>query len=106
MSVKYRIQKVLANAGVASRRVVEEMVQQGRIAVNGMVMTELPILVDAARDKISVDDEPVRLREAKREPHVYVLMNKPRGVYSTNLAQGEQKRAIDLLPPTFFSVRT
>jgi 23S rRNA pseudouridine2605 synthase len=99
--VKDRIQKVLANAGVASRRNVEEMVQQGRVAVNGRVMSQLPILVDPAKDKITVDDEPVRLREATREPHVYVLMNKPKGVYSTNVAQGEQRRAIDLLPPKF-----
>src|SRR5689334_1808972 len=77
------------------------MVQQGRVAVNGRVMTELPILIDPAKDKVTVDDEPVRLREATREPHVYVLMNKPKGVYSTNVAQGEQRRAIDLLPPKF-----
>src|SRR4051812_1131703 len=77
------------------------MVQQGRVTVNGKVLTELPILIDPARDKIAVDDEPVRLREATREPHVYVLMNKPKGVYSTNVAQGEQRRAIDLLPPKF-----
>jgi 23S rRNA pseudouridine2605 synthase len=99
--MKERIQKILANAGVASRRHIEEMVQQGRVAVNGRVMTELPILVDPQRDKITVDDEPVRLKEAHRETHVYVVMNKPRGVYSTNVAQGEQKRAIDLLPPNF-----
>src|SRR3954470_4008073 len=77
------------------------MGQQGRVAVNGRVMSQLPILVDPAKDKITVDDEPVRLREATREPHVYVLMNKPKGVYSTNVAQGEQRRAIDLLPPKF-----
>src|SRR3954468_6591563 len=77
------------------------MVQQGRVAVNGRVMAQLPILVDPAKDRITVDDEPVRLREATREPHVYVLMNKPKGVYSTNVAQGEQRRAIDLLPPKF-----
>ena len=59
--MKERIQKILANAGVASRRNVEEMVQQGRVAVNGRVMTELPILIDPAKDKVTVDDEPVKL---------------------------------------------
>ena len=106
--VKERIQKVLANAGVASRRAVEEMVQQGRVAVNGRVMVELPILIDPQHDKVTVDDEPVRLRTAVGprgrtaggEP-VYILMNKPSGVFSTNVAQGEQTRAIDLLPPDF-----
>src|SRR5687767_7207129 len=86
--VKERIQKVLANAGVASRRAVEEMIQQGRVAVNGRVMTDLPILIDPAKDKVSVDDEPVRLKGKEAERRVYLLMNKPKGVFSTNVAQG------------------
>src|SRR3712207_1012682 len=104
--VKERIQKVLANAGVASRRNVEEMILQGRVAVNGHVRTKLPILVDPGRDKITVDDEPVKLAAARGDgkdgagaPRLYILLNKPKGVYSTNVAQGVQTRAIDLLPP-------
>jgi 23S rRNA pseudouridine2605 synthase len=102
--MKQRLQKVLANAGVASRRNVEEMIRQGRVAVNGRVRTELPILIEPGRDKITVDDEPVRLErdDAGREsggPRLYILLNKPKGVYSTNVAQGVQTRAIDLLPP-------
>jgi 23S rRNA pseudouridine2605 synthase len=97
--VKERIQKVLAAAGVASRRNVEEMIRQGRVAVNGRVTTDLPVLVDPAKDKVKVDGEPVRLRGGEGGPRLYLLMNKPRGVYSTNVAQGEQTRAIDLLPP-------
>src|SRR5438067_9358753 len=107
--MKERIQKILANAGVASRRSVEEMILQGRVAVNGRVMTKLPILIDPAIDKVSVDDEPIKLAGkgggggagagAGGEKRVYIMMNKPKGVYSTNVAQGEQTRAIDLLPP-------
>jgi len=105
--VKERIQKVLANAGVASRRNVEEMVLQGRVAVNGKVVRELPVLIDAEEDEVTVDDERVRLGPAKGKgkggpgtagQRLYLLMNKPKGVYSTNVAQGEQVRAIDLLP--------
>jgi 23S rRNA pseudouridine2605 synthase len=101
--VKQRIQKILAAAGVASRRAIEEMVRQGRIAVNGKIQTELPILIDPGHDKVTVDDEPIRLatrqgREVTSE-RLYLLMNKPKDVHSTNVAQGEQKRAIDLLPP-------
>jgi 23S rRNA pseudouridine2605 synthase len=99
--VKERIQKLLANAGVDSRRAVEQMVRDGRIAVNGRTVRELPILVDPQTDKVDVDGERVRLRDdrgtraaGKRQ---YILMNKPRGVYTTNAAQGEQTRAIDLL---------
>ena len=96
---------MLANAGVASRRKVEEMIQQGRVAVNGRVRTELPILIVPGRDKVTVDDEPVKLESSSpgsRDaggPRLYILLNKPKGVYSTNVSQGVQTRAIDLLPP-------
>src|SRR5437773_3490050 len=99
--MKERIQKILANAGVASRRNVEEMILQGRVAVNGRIMTNLPILIDPTKDKVTVDDEPVKLAGKSAERRVYLLMNKPKGVFSTNVAQGEQTRAIDLLPPDF-----
>jgi 23S rRNA pseudouridine2605 synthase len=99
--MKERIQKVLANAGVSSRRAIEELVRQGRVSVNGQVMIDLPILVDPQKDKIEVDGEGVRLKGKHAAERVYVLMNKPRGVYSTNVAQGAQTRAIDLLPPDF-----
>lgn len=97
--MKQRIGKILANAGIDSRRHVEEMVREGRIAVNGQVMRSLPILIDPNEDSIEVDGEPVRLRRPKDAPRLYILLNKPRGVYSTNVSQGVQKRAIDLLPP-------
>ena len=99
--MKERIQKVLAAAGVASRRNIEEMVRQGRVAVNGKVMIDLPILIDPAKDKVTIDDEKVQLKGEEAAERVYVIMNKPRGVYSTNVAQGVQTRAIDLLPPGF-----
>jgi 23S rRNA pseudouridine2605 synthase len=97
--VKERIQKLLANAGVASRRNVEEMVRQGRITVNGQVVTELPILVDPSEDKITADGESIKLAGRRSQRRLYILLNKPKNVYSTNVAQGEQVRAIDLLPP-------
>ena len=106
--MKERIQKVLGNAGVASRRNIEEMVREGRVAVNGKVMKRLPVLVDPDEDRIEIDGDRVRLGSGtggggkgrgKAQPRLYLLMNKPKGVYSTNVAQGEQTRAIDLLPP-------
>jgi 23S rRNA pseudouridine2605 synthase len=99
--VKQRIQKLLAAAGVASRRSIEEMVLQGRVAVNGKVIARLPIMIDPESDRVTVDGENVRLRQGTTEQRIYLLMNKPKGVYSTNVAQGEQKRVIDLLPPGF-----
>jgi 23S rRNA pseudouridine2605 synthase len=97
-AMKERIQKVLAHAGVASRRNIEEMVLQGRVSVNGKTITSLPILVDPEVDKIDVDGQKVKLATRKTEQRHYFLLNKPKGVYSTNVAQGAQVRAIDLLP--------
>ena len=100
--MKERIQKVLANLGVDSRRKVEEMVLQGRISVNGEVRSKLPILVDVETDRIEVDGERIKSR-SKENKKVYLLMNKPKGVYCTNVSQGVQLRAIDLLPDHCFS---
>jgi len=99
--MKERIQKLLAAAGVASRRRVEEMVREGRVAVNGKIVLELPVLVDPRTDRVTVDDEEVKFSGRDAGPRIYLVMNKPRGVLSTNVAQGEQVRAIDLLPPNF-----
>lgn len=101
--MKERIQKVLAAQGVASRRAIEEMVLQGRIAVNGKPVYALPVMIDPAKDKVTIDDESIRLKPVKEARHerIYILMNKPRKVYSTNVAQGVQRRAIDLLPENF-----
>jgi pseudouridine synthase len=97
-SGKQRIQKLLAGAGIASRRKVEEMVRAGRVAVNGKVVTQLPILIDPQTDRVEVDDERVALAEKRGGPRIYILLNKPKHVYATNVAQGEQVLAVDLLP--------
>jgi pseudouridine synthase len=96
--MKQRIQKVLAAAGVESRRHIEAMVLEGRVAVNGKVVTRLPVMVDPLADSVSIDGETIRIRPSGRSDElVYLLMNKPKDVYCTNVAQGEQVRAIDLL---------
>lgn len=99
--MKERIQKVLANAGVDSRRNVEQMVLDGRISVNGRILHKLPVLVDPETDQVEVDGERIRLRDRASGKRYYVVLNKPKGVYSTNVAQGEQVRAIDLLGKIF-----
>lgn len=74
-----RLQKVLAAAGVASRRVCEQYIVAGRVRVNGEVVTELGRRVDPAVDRVEVDGTPVQLDTAKR----YLMLNKPRGVVSS-----------------------
>ncbi|SNS33881.1 ribosomal large subunit pseudouridine synthase B [Geodermatophilus saharensis] len=71
-----RLQKVLARAGVGSRRVVENMVDQGRISVNGRTVTVQGMRVDPARDKIAVDGQRIELRDDR----VTYAVNKPAGV--------------------------
>jgi len=70
---------VLAAAGVASRRVIENYIVEGRIEVNGEIVTELGRRVDAAVDKIAVDGIAVQLDPGKR----YIMLNKPTGVVSS-----------------------
>ena len=74
-----RLQKALAQAGVASRRAAEIMVEEGRIEVNGRLVTEQGMRVDPERDVIRVDGS--RIPPPRR--HVYAVFNKPRGVVST-----------------------
>jgi pseudouridine synthase len=91
---KERIQKYLAHVGIASRRAIEEMVEQGRVQVNGKVVTEHPIFVDPKHDEIRIDGRRIRRGE---EQNVYYLLNKPRGVMSTNSDPSGRPTVIDLL---------
>ncbi|MDR1214504.1 MAG: rRNA pseudouridine synthase [Propionibacteriaceae bacterium] len=74
-----RLQKVLAQAGVASRRASEQLMVEGRVEVNGRVVTELGARVDPERDHIRVDGK----RLPPQRQHLYLVLNKPRGVVST-----------------------
>lgn len=74
-----RLQKALAQAGVASRRASEELIAAGRVEVNGKVVTEQGVRVDPEHDTIRVDGS--RIPPPRR--HLYLVLNKPRGVVST-----------------------
>jgi 23S rRNA pseudouridine2605 synthase len=73
-----RLQKILARAGVASRRAAEAMIQEGRVRVNGRVVTELGTRADPKNDRIELDGE-----RLAAERHVYIVIHKPRGVVAT-----------------------
>lgn len=76
--MKERIQKILAQAGLCSRRAAEELLRDGRVTVNGRP-AGLGDSADPARDRLAVDGRPVRAAEEK----VYLMLNKPRGFVST-----------------------
>jgi 23S rRNA pseudouridine2605 synthase len=88
-----RLNKLLAHAGVGSRRHCDDLIQAGRVAVDGQRVRELGIRVDPDAQQISVDDVPVKL-----ERLVYWLVNKPRGYLCTNHDPAGRPRAIDLIP--------
>jgi 23S rRNA pseudouridine2605 synthase len=75
---KDRLQKVVARAGIASRRAAEDLISKGRVRVNGVVVTTLGTKVDARADKVEVDGKRLVAENA-----VYLVLNKPRGVVST-----------------------
>lgn len=77
-SKQTRLQKVIAQAGIASRRKAEELIEKGRVKVNGEVVKEMGLKV-SPQDAIEVDNKPI----LPKEDHVYYLINKPRGVLST-----------------------
>lgn len=88
-----RLQKILSQAGIASRRASEKLMLEGRVTVNGTVVSELGTKADAARDDIRVDGR--RVKVVTR--HRYILLNKPRGYVSTRSDPQRRPTVIDLL---------
>ena len=97
-----RLQKFLAEAGVASRRRCEQLIAEGKVSVNGQPVRVLGSKIDPERDRVAVDGKPVRV-----ERKVYIALNKPVGILCTNRDTHGRPRAIDLLPrslPRLYSV--
>jgi 23S rRNA pseudouridine2605 synthase len=88
-----RLQKVLAHAGLGSRRGCEQLILEGRVSINGEVVRQLGTRIDPAKARITVDGEPIRL-----ESMVYYAVNKPKGYVSTNSDPSGRPRVVDLLP--------
>ena len=91
-----RLQKIIAQAGITSRRAAEELIDQGRVTVNGQPAT-IGSKADPAIDLIRVDGELLKITSA---PLVYMMLNKPPGVVSAARAQRQEKRrtVLDLVP--------
>jgi 23S rRNA pseudouridine2605 synthase len=93
ISTGQRLQKVLAAAGVDSRRKCEELILSGVVRVNRKIVDKLPVFVDPEKDVIMVDG-----RKIQAAQKVYYLLNKPRGVICTNRDPQGRKKAIDIIP--------
>lgn len=77
-----RLQKLIAQAGIASRRAAEELIKAGEVSVNGEIVTELGTKADPAKDHIKVRGKLINTK-LQTQHHVYILLNKPKGVLSS-----------------------
>lgn len=95
--MKERLQKLIAQAGIASRRHAEELITAGHVTVNGVVVTELGSKADPAQDHIKVKGKLINPILSQREK-VYVLLNKPKGYLSSVSDPEERPLVTELLP--------
>jgi 23S rRNA pseudouridine2605 synthase len=89
-----RLNKLLSQAGVASRRVADDLISQGRVELNGHVVTELGTKADPERDHIKVDGRKLKGAAPERR---YLLMNKPAGVLSTRADEHKRRTVLDVM---------
>ena len=88
-----RLQKYLANCGIASRRKAEELIVNGKISINGKVVTELGTRINPSVDKVLYNGKEVKLEDE----HVYILLNKPIGYVTTAKEQFGRDSVMDLV---------
>ena len=91
MNTKQRLQKFMAECGVASRRAAEKLIAAGKVKINGKV-AQIGAKIDPSSDKIVVNGKPLKQKEEK----IYIKLNKPRGVVSA-CADPREKTVIDLV---------
>jgi 23S rRNA pseudouridine2605 synthase len=101
-----RLQKAMADAGIGARRDCEQLIDAGRVRVNGRVVAALPCFIDPARDVVELDGKVIDLpvpseseaSAARTRPPVYVLINKPKGVITTTRDPEGRRNVLDLVP--------
>lgn len=89
-----RVQKILSQAGVASRRAAEELVREGRVSINGSVVTTLGVKADPERDDVRVDGQRVR----PVSELLYLVLHKPTGYVTTRRDPQKRRTVMDLIP--------
>ena len=98
--MKERLQKIIARAGIASRRNAERLITEGKVSVDGQVVTELGTKVDPDRQQIAFQGKPLTLSEEK----IYLLLNKPKG-YVTTLSDPQGRPMVSSLVKDLTSLR-
>ncbi len=98
--MRERLQKILANAGIASRRAAEKLIEEGRVEVDGRVVKELGTSADPDTQEIRVDGTRVRAGRLKKTRR-YVALNKPKGYVTTRSDPGRRPTVMELLPHSF-----
>lgn len=89
---KVRLNRYISECGIASRRKADEMIEQGRVTINGKTITQMGITVDPTVDLIKVDGESVR-----KEKKVYFLLNKPKGFITTTKDEKNRPNVTELI---------
>src|SRR5215217_4171943 len=97
--MEQRLQKLIAAAGIASRRHAEELIAAGRVTVNGQIVKELGTKADPEKDHIKVNGKLINPQLQSREK-VYVLLNKPKGYLSSVSDPEGRPLVMELLPPS------
>lgn len=91
--MEYRLQKYLADCGIASRRKSEELILAGKVKVNGKIVRELGVKVNPDRDKVMYEDKLIKIQKKK----VYILLNKPAGYISAARDQFDNPSILHLI---------
>lgn len=96
-----RLQKYIAMCGVVSRRKAEELIDEGRVSVNGSTVTEQGVKIEIGADKVSVDGKPIK----SKNKNYYIMLNKPVGYVSTANDQFDRPTVVDLVKKDLADVR-